>query len=105
MNPRSKQNGDHKNTVVNPDGKLGNEVVRWSRVKEYLTQLNYAARSGGDDKLVNSFIPENIFYRLAMKAKNETAEAFQAKVVDEIPRPSAIVDFIHAGARVRSFQL
>ena len=30
------------------------------------------------------FIPENIFYRLAMKAKNETAERFQAKVADEI---------------------
>lgn len=30
------------------------------------------------------FIPENIFYRLAMKAKNETAEKFQAKVADEI---------------------
>lgn len=30
------------------------------------------------------FIPENVFYRLAMKAKNETAERFQAKVADEI---------------------
>ena len=30
------------------------------------------------------FIPENIFYRLAMKAKNEVAEKFQAKVADEI---------------------
>ena len=28
--------------------------------------------------------PENIFYRLAMKAKNETAEKFQALVADEI---------------------
>lgn len=35
--------------------------------------------SGHDD-----FIPENIFYRLAMKAKNETAERFQALVADEI---------------------
>ena len=34
----------------------------------------------GDD----DFIPENIFYRLAMKAKNETAERFQALVADEI---------------------
>ncbi|WP_311078847.1 hypothetical protein [Paenibacillus polymyxa] len=30
------------------------------------------------------FIPVNIFYRLAMKAKNDVAEAFQAKVADEI---------------------
>ncbi|MEK3946947.1 phage antirepressor KilAC domain-containing protein [Paenibacillus sp. FSL H7-0703] len=32
----------------------------------------------------DTFIPENIFYRLAMKARNEVAEAFQAKVADEI---------------------
>lgn len=32
----------------------------------------------------DDFIPENIFYRLAMKAKNEVAEKFQAKVADEI---------------------
>lgn len=30
------------------------------------------------------FIPENIFYRLATKANNETAERFQAFVADEI---------------------
>lgn len=32
----------------------------------------------------NDYIPENIFYRLAMKAKNEAAEQFQAKVADEV---------------------
>ena len=32
----------------------------------------------------DEFIPENIFYRLAMKAKNEAAEAFQAKIADEV---------------------
>ena len=30
------------------------------------------------------YIPENIFYRLAMKAKNETAERFQAMIADEV---------------------
>ena len=30
------------------------------------------------------FIPENVFYRLAMKASNEAAKKFQAKVADEI---------------------
>lgn len=34
--------------------------------------------------ILPDFIPENIFYRLAMKAKNEVAEKFQAKVADEI---------------------
>lgn len=56
----------------------GNEVVRWSRVEGYLLDLGFK----GYDK--NGFIPENIFYRLAMKAKNEVAERFQAKVADEI---------------------
>ena len=56
----------------------GNEVVRWSRVEGYLLDLGFK----GFDR--NGFIPENIFYRLAMKAKNEVAEKFQAKVADEI---------------------
>lgn len=56
----------------------GNEVVRWERVEDYLRDLNVP--TCGHD----GFIPENIFYRLAMKAKNEAAEAFQAKVADEI---------------------
>lgn len=56
------------------------EYVRidWARVNKYLEELNVPT-CGHDD-----FIPENIFYRLAMKAKNEVAEAFQAKVADEI---------------------
>lgn len=56
----------------------GNEVVRWERVDGYLQELGVPT-SGHD-----SFIPENIFYRLAMKAKNEAAEKFQALVADEI---------------------
>ena len=56
----------------------GNEVVRWSRVEGYLLDLGFR----GFDR--DGFIPENIFYRLAMKAKNEVADKFQAKVADEI---------------------
>lgn len=56
----------------------GNEVVRWERVRKYLEELGVPT-CGDDD-----FIPENIFYRLAMKAKNETAEKFQTLVADEI---------------------
>lgn len=56
----------------------GNEVIRWERVDGYLGDFGVPT-CGHDD-----FIPENIFYRLAMKAKNETAEKFQAKVADEI---------------------
>lgn len=58
--------------------KSGNEVVRWERVHKYLEELGVP--TSGDD----GFIPENVFYRLAMKAKNKMAEAFQAKVADEV---------------------
>lgn len=56
----------------------GNEVIMWSRVEKYLEDL------GVHTCVHDDFIPENIFYRLAMKAKNETAEKFQALVADEI---------------------
>lgn len=60
----------------------GNEVVRWERVNKYLHEIGIPT-SGDDGKRID-FIPENIFYRLAMKAKNETAEKFQAFVADEV---------------------
>lgn len=61
------------------DNKDGIEYVRWARVDKYLKELNFATCGERCD-----FIPENIFYRLAMKAKNETAEKFQALVADKI---------------------
>ena len=61
----------------------GNEVVRWERVRKYLSEIGAMPTSGDREKLPD-FIPENIFYRIAMKAKNETAEKFQALVADEI---------------------
>lgn len=53
--------------------------VRWNRVDEYLNEIGFATSGKRPE-----FIPENVFYRLAMKAKNEVAEKFQAKVADEI---------------------
>lgn len=53
--------------------------VRWKRVEEHLEEIGFATSGKRPE-----FIPENIFYRLAMKAKNETAEKFQAVVADEI---------------------
>lgn len=58
--------------------KSGNESVRWERVYKYLQE--FGIPTSGDE----GYIPENVFYRLAMKAKNPAAEAFQAKVADEI---------------------
>lgn len=57
----------------------GNEVVRWKRVEKYLDELGFSPQVGKD-----GFIPENVFYRLAMKAKSTVAEAFQAKIADEV---------------------
>lgn len=56
----------------------GNEVVRWERVYKYLTELGVP--TCGDD----GFIPENIFYQLAMKARNKSAKKFQVKIADEV---------------------
>lgn len=55
------------------------EAVRWARVNEYLKEFGFSQTVGKDD-----FIPENMFYRLAMKASNAAAEKFQAVVADEI---------------------
>lgn len=62
----------------------GNECVRWNRVDEYLQGFGFVATSGDGSNPHDYYIPENIFYRLCMKAKNEVAEKFQSKVADEI---------------------
>ncbi len=61
------------------DNKNGVEYVRWNVVRAYLADLKFSQEVAKD-----SYIPENIFYRLAMKAKNETAERFQAMIADEV---------------------
>ena len=48
-------------------------------MEQYLSEIGFAHKwSKGD------YIPENIFFRLAMKAKNETAEKFQAFIADDV---------------------
>ena len=61
------------------DTSKGKEYIRWNVVKQYLKEIGFS-----HEVAKNSFIPENIFYRLAMKAKNDTAEKFQALVADKI---------------------
>ncbi len=46
----------------------GNDCVRWARVDKYLTEFGFSKELGG------GFIPENIFYKLCFKAKNEVAK-------------------------------
>lgn len=57
------------------------EYVRidWTRVFRFLKEMDFGNEWGKND-----FIPENIFYRLAMKANNAAAEAFQKKIADEV---------------------
>lgn len=55
------------------------EYIRYETIDRYLSEIGFPNKLGK-----RSFIPENIFYRLAMKAKNEVAEAFQAKIADEV---------------------
>lgn len=61
------------------DNSKGAEYVRWNSVRQYLSEIGFSQEVAKD-----SFIPENVFYRLAMKAKNEAAETFQAKIADEV---------------------
>lgn len=60
------------------------EYVRWPRVDEYLGDFGFLPQVANEENPHDYYIPENIFYRLCMKAKNDVAEAFQAKVADEI---------------------
>ena len=63
--------------------KDGVEYVMWRRVESHLKSLGFGT-SAENASAHDYYIPENIFYRLCMKARNEVAEAFQAKVADEI---------------------
>ncbi len=62
----------------NKKGKMY-ESIRWERINQYLKEFGFPHQWGKDD-----FIPENIFYRLAMKANNAAAETFQKKIADEV---------------------
>lgn len=59
--------------------KSGNEVVRWERVNKYL-----GIPTSGDAIERGNFITEPQFYKLAIKANNETAERFQEWVTTEV---------------------
>lgn len=66
-------------------GKDGKEYVRWETVYRYLEEIGFKYPLDSSQLAGKAeFIPENIFYRLAMKAKNEVAEKFQTLIADEI---------------------
>lgn len=68
--------------------KKGKMYIMWDRVRKYLAEIAVPT-SGHEDlsfhtSVENDFIPENIFYKLCMKANNEVARKFQDLVCDEI---------------------
>lgn len=53
--------------------------VRWRRVNKYLKEFGYPKTVNK-----NSYLPENMVYRLAMKANNENAKNFQGWLADDV---------------------
>lgn len=64
----------------------GNEVVRWARVRDHLGSIGIVATCGHGSiqSRLPEYIPENVFYMLAMKTSNPVAFAFQQKIANEI---------------------
>lgn len=65
------------------------ESIRKSRILNYLEDISFfdhlwAKGLKPDVNSLPEYIPENIFYKLCMKASNPLARAFQDKVADEI---------------------
>lgn len=56
------------------------EHVNWSKVKSILKEFDYSAKKLGAD----SYIPENMFYVLAMRADSPSAKAFQWWAANEV---------------------
>lgn len=54
-------------------------AVRWDRIRGYLDSFGYTGEVSKD-----AYIPEHVFYRLAMKANNEAAEKFQDWIAREV---------------------
>lgn len=59
--------------------KNGTEYIRWETVTRYLKIFGFSQDVGKDE-----FIPEPIFYLLAMKADNEVARAFQHTIAYDV---------------------
>ena len=70
---------DIQEKVSATNGRKTYEVIRWARINDYLAEFGFPHVVGKGD-----FIPENIFYLLAMKANNKTAKEFQLKVANKI---------------------
>lgn len=59
--------------------KNGVIYIRWNTVNSYLRSFGFSQLVGKD-----SYIPENMVYRLGFKANNEVAQSFQEKLANEV---------------------
>lgn len=59
--------------------KNGTEYIRWETITRYLKAFEFSQNVGKD-----GYIPEPIFYLLAMKADNETARTFQHTIAYDV---------------------
>lgn len=59
------------------------ETIRWNRVLNYIKALRYTY-DPINIKRDDFYVPERVFYGLAMKAKNETAVKFQSWLAEEV---------------------
>ena len=57
----------------------GNEKITWDVVRNLLKRFGYNKKVKADD-----YIPENIFYLLAMKADNDAATNFQIWIANDV---------------------
>lgn len=64
------------------ENKNGIEYIMWRRVRQYLIEFGFD--TSAENEKLPEYIPENIFYKLCFKAKNEIARRFQDIVTDEI---------------------
>lgn len=63
--------------------------VRWNRMNKYIDEFNYPQVGKGD------YIPESLFYLLAMKANNDVARKFQTWLaVEVIPQVRQVGGYI-----------
>lgn len=53
--------------------------IRWERMNKFSEEIGFPHKWGKDD-----FMPESLFYRLAMKANNELADKFQEWLSTEV---------------------
>lgn len=59
--------------------KSGNEVIRWQRFNDYVNQLGFSPQVKKE-----TYIPESLYYLLAMKANNRRAQKFQKWLAMEV---------------------